>query len=186
MSYQPYGYAAPPPQTQVLVQPYRCSTAHLVIAWVLAVLTGLYLLPWAVAATRNRSNVAAIALINVFLGWTVVGWVVALVMACGSDRPVILVQAYAPPALPHAPQPWAQTAQPWEQAPQPWAQAPQPWQQTPQPWEQAPRPAQPWSPPQAALPPRSWSDPEPTTVDPLGTEPTRPLPRSPWEPDHRG
>ncbi|SDU82459.1 Superinfection immunity protein [Microlunatus sagamiharensis] len=170
VSYQPYGYLAP--QTQVLVQPYRCSTAHVVIAWVLTALTGLYLLPWAVAATRNRSNVAATALINLFLGWTVIGWVVALVMACGSDRPVVVVQAYAPPALPHPPQPWAQT--------------PQPWQQVPQPWEQAPRPAQPWSAPPAALAPRAWSDPEPTTVDPLGTEPTRPLPRSPWEPDHRG
>lgn len=167
MSYQPYGCPAPLPQPQVLVQPYRCSTAHVVIAWVLAVLTGLYLLPWAVAATRNRSNVAAVALVNLFLGWTVVGWVVALVMACGSDRPVVVVQAYAPPALPHPPQPWAQPA-------------------VPQPWEQAPRPVQPWSPPPAALPPRAWSDAEPTTVDPLGTEPTRPLPRSPWEPDHRG
>ena len=172
MSYQPYGYPAPPPQTQVLVQPYRCSTAHVVIAWLLAVLTGGYLLPWAIAATRNRSNVAAVALVDVFLGWTVVGWIVALVMACGSDRPVVVVQTYAPPALPLPPQPWAQTPQPWEQAPQP--------------WEQAPQPVQPWSPPPAALAPRAWSEPEPTTVDPLGTEPTRPLPRSPWEPDHRG
>ncbi len=187
MSYQPYGYPAPPPQTQVLVQPYRCSTAHVVVAWVGAVLTLAYLLPWAVAATRNRSNVAAIAMINLFLGWSLVGWVVALVMACGSDRPVVVVQhTYAPPALAHLPQPSA--AQPWGPS------AAQPaWVRTPQPWEQQALEPQAWSPPTApptppALPAsdRTWSAPEPTRVDPLGTEPTQPLTRSPWEPDHRG
>ena len=148
MSYQqPSGYPRPV-QTQVLVQPYRCSTGHVVIAWVSAVLTGFYLLPWAVAATRNRSNVAATALVNLFLGWTLIGWVVALVMACGSDRPVVLVQhTYAPPP------------------------PPQPWVPTP--------PALP------AAPSYGSTDPEPTRVDPLGSEPTQQLPRSPWEPDHR-
>ncbi|SEQ03749.1 superinfection immunity protein [Microlunatus flavus] len=176
MSYQPYGYPAPPPQTQVLVQPYRCSTAHVVIAWVCAALTLAYLLPWAIAATRNRSNVAAIALINLFLGWSLIGWVVALVMACGSDQPVVVVNhTYAPPALAQPPQPWGQppAQASWVQAPQPWSPAPPPW---------APGPQQ--TPP--ALPPRQHQEPEATWIDPSGSEPTRPLPRSPWEPDHRG
>jgi len=160
---QPYGY--PVPQTQVLVQSYRCSTAHVVIAWLCAVATVGYLLPWAIAATRNRSNVGAVAMINLFLGWSLIGWVVALVMACGSDQTVVVVQhTYAPP-----PQPW--------QAPQ------QQWIQTPQPQPQP----QPWSPAPPALPaaPAYTSYPEPTMVDPLGSEPTQQLPRSPWEPDHR-
>jgi hypothetical protein len=94
----------PPVQTQVLLPVHRCSTAHVVVAWVLAVLTGFYLLPWAVAATRGRRNVAAVALVDLLLGWTLVGWVVALVMACGADRPVVLVQhTYAPWGPPPAP-----------------------------------------------------------------------------------
>lgn len=171
---QPYGYPTIP-QTQVLVQPYRCSTAHIVIAWVLAVLTGLYLLPWAVSATRNRSNVAATAMVNLFLGWTVVGWIVALVMACGSERPaVVVLQTYGPP-----PQPW-----PLQQPPQHWAQTQTPaqpqWSQPQsQPWAETPPPALPATPSRPSYPS------EPTTVDPFGAEPTQQLPHSPWEPDHR-
>ena len=179
MSYQqPYGFSAPPPQTQLLVQPYRCSTAHVVIAWVCAVLTVGYLLPWAIGATRNRSNVAATALVNLLLGWSLVGWVVALVMACGSERPVVVVHnSYAPPALVQPPQPWGQVPPPygWAQPAEPWAQAPQPWSPPPAAWS---------SPQPPALPP-ARSTPEHTVVDPAGSEPTRPLPRSPWEPDHR-
>ena len=44
------------------------------------------MLPWAIAATRGRSNQAAIGLINVFLGWTFIGWIVALVMACQAHQ----------------------------------------------------------------------------------------------------
>jgi hypothetical protein len=40
------------------------------------------MLPWAIAATRGKSNQAAIGLLNLLLGWTLIGWVVALVMAC--------------------------------------------------------------------------------------------------------
>ena len=57
-----------------------------VIAWIIAVLTGLYMLPWAIAATRNLANHGAIALINFLLGWTVIGWIVALVMACRAKK----------------------------------------------------------------------------------------------------
>lgn len=60
------------------------DAAVVVIAWVLAVLSGFYMLPWAIAATRGRSNHGMIALVNVLLGWTFIGWVVALVMACQS------------------------------------------------------------------------------------------------------
>ncbi|MGI3779141.1 MAG: superinfection immunity protein [Janthinobacterium lividum] len=169
MSYQqPYGYLVQPVQTQVLVQPYRCSTAHVVIAWIVAVGTLGYLLPWAVAATRSRRNVASVALIDLLLGWSLVGWVVALVMACGSDQPVVVVHSsYGPP-----PQ------QPWGQAPPPQ----QPWQAPPrQQWTQASPPA----PPALPAPPSYPSSPEATQVDPLSSEPTQQLPRSPWEPDHR-
>jgi len=101
MSYQP--------QPVYVTQTYQCSTAHVVIAWVLAVLTGFYLLPWAIAATRNRTNVAAVALVNALTGWTVVGWIVALVMACGSNpvqqQFVTNNHLYAATPSPYPPQP---------------------------------------------------------------------------------
>jgi uncharacterized protein with PQ loop repeat len=63
----------------------RPGGVHQVIAWIVAILTLGYMLPWAVAATRRKSNTGAIALINVLLGWTVVGWVIALVMAASAE-----------------------------------------------------------------------------------------------------
>lgn len=60
----------------------QVSGAVLAIAWVCAVITLGYMLPWAAAATRGRSNQAAIGLLNFFLGWSLVGWIVALVLAC--------------------------------------------------------------------------------------------------------
>jgi hypothetical protein len=41
----------------------------------------LYWTPTLVAAGRKVPNVAQVAILNFFLGWTVVGWVIALVMA---------------------------------------------------------------------------------------------------------
>jgi uncharacterized membrane protein len=40
-----------------------------------------YLIPTFVAMARSHRNTAPIAVLNVFLGWTVVGWVVALCWA---------------------------------------------------------------------------------------------------------
>jgi hypothetical protein len=56
------------------------------VAWVLAILTLGYMLPWAIAATRGKSNAGAIGWINLLLGWTLIGWIIALVMACGSHQ----------------------------------------------------------------------------------------------------
>ena len=50
----------------------------------LVVLVGLYFLPTIIAKSRNVPNFGSIAVINVFLGWTLVGWVVALAMAARS------------------------------------------------------------------------------------------------------
>lgn len=56
------------------------------VAWSCAVLSAGYMLPWAIAATRGKANHGSIAAINLLLGWTIVGWVAALVMACGTHR----------------------------------------------------------------------------------------------------
>lgn len=41
-----------------------------------------YFLPTIVAACRNRRNGVSIAVVNLFLGWTCIGWVVAMAWAC--------------------------------------------------------------------------------------------------------
>ena len=45
----------------------------------------MYFLPSIVAFARNKRDTAAIVLLNFFLGWTMIGWVVALVWAVKTD-----------------------------------------------------------------------------------------------------
>ena len=47
----------------------------------LAILFLLYFVPTWIAGARNHHNQYAILALNLFLGWTFVGWVVALVWA---------------------------------------------------------------------------------------------------------
>jgi hypothetical protein len=42
----------------------------------------LYFVPSIVAVARKVPNTGSIIVIDVFLGWTFIGWVVALAMAC--------------------------------------------------------------------------------------------------------
>lgn len=51
-----------------------------------AVLTLGYMLPWMFAALRGKSNHWGIFVVNLLLGWTVIGWVIALVQAAGSHQ----------------------------------------------------------------------------------------------------
>ena len=47
----------------------------------------LYLLPCLIGWTRRAPDIGAIAVINILLGWTLIGWVVALAMAFRSVPP---------------------------------------------------------------------------------------------------
>lgn len=69
------------PRTAVITDS-RTNPVEVTLAWIITVLTLGYMLPWAVAATRGKSNSWAIGLVNFLLGWTFLGWVAALVMAC--------------------------------------------------------------------------------------------------------
>ena len=51
-----------------------------------AVLTLGYMLPWMIAALRGKSNHWGIFVVNLLLGWTIIGWVIALVQAAGSHH----------------------------------------------------------------------------------------------------
>jgi hypothetical protein len=47
---------------------------------------GLYFLPSMVAVSRKVTNQGSIFVINFFLGWSFIGWVVALAMACRTSN----------------------------------------------------------------------------------------------------
>ena len=50
----------------------------------------MYFLPSLVAFARSKRDTAAIVLLNLFLGWTMIGWVVALVWAVKTDVPMVV------------------------------------------------------------------------------------------------
>ena len=47
-----------------------------------------YMFPFLIALLRRTHNVGGVFLLNLLLGWTVIGWIVAFVMACGSSGKV--------------------------------------------------------------------------------------------------
>ena len=49
----------------------------------------LYFLPSIIALARTKRDTLAIFLLNFFLGWSVIGWIVALVWAAKNDVPVV-------------------------------------------------------------------------------------------------
>jgi len=59
------------------------STAHGIMGLMMIIgFIVLYNLPWIIALKRKLPNTLAIFLLDFFLGWSFVGWVVALVWAC--------------------------------------------------------------------------------------------------------
>jgi hypothetical protein len=65
----------------------------------IVVIIALYFLPTVVAALRHHHNTAMIAILNFFLGWTFVGWVIFLAMAFGNPAPqsTVIHNVYQPP-----------------------------------------------------------------------------------------
>ena len=65
---------------------------------------GIYFLPTIIGATRNVVNIGSVFAINLLLGWTLIGWAVALAMALRTNPP----SAYSS---------WQQGSGLWQQAP---------------------------------------------------------------------
>ena len=71
------------------VQPAdRSWTATKVVSVIVAIVTAGYMLPWAIAAVRDVPH-WLVFWINLLLGWTIIGWIVALVMSLRTQRLVI-------------------------------------------------------------------------------------------------
>lgn len=69
-----------------LVTDQRPRPVHAIVAIVVAILSAGYMLPWAIAAYRGNANVWPVFWVNLLLGWTVIGWIVALVMSLREHR----------------------------------------------------------------------------------------------------
>ena len=63
----------------------RSWTVTKVVAVVVAILTASYMLPWAIAAVRDVPH-WLVFWINLLLGWTIIGWVIALIMSLSAQR----------------------------------------------------------------------------------------------------
>ena len=50
----------------------------------------MYFLPTIMALVRSKRDTAAIFVLNFFLGWSVIGWVIALVWALKQDVPIAM------------------------------------------------------------------------------------------------
>jgi len=59
---------------------------RLIFAVLISVISLFYFLPFAIAFNRKRANTGAIFALNLFLGWSLVGWVLALVWSLKDER----------------------------------------------------------------------------------------------------
>ena len=50
----------------------------------------MYFLPSIIALIKSKRDTLAIFLLNFFLGWTVIGWLVALIWAAKHDVPLVV------------------------------------------------------------------------------------------------
>lgn len=56
-----------------------------------------YFLPTIIAIKRKSPHTAAVLILNIFFGVTLVGWIVALILASKQPQPVIVVYNSPPP-----------------------------------------------------------------------------------------
>src|SRR5216683_1353625 len=80
--------------------------ATIVLIAVVAASVLLYLLPVLLGWARHVPDIGAVAVINILLGWTLVGWALALALALRTVNratPVIQVMQNLPPVPPVPP-----------------------------------------------------------------------------------
>lgn len=75
-----------------IVTDQRDQPAATMFALLVTVFTLGYMLPWMVAAARGKANHWGVFWLNLLLGWTIIGWVGALVMSVLPHRPIGVYQ----------------------------------------------------------------------------------------------
>lgn len=72
--------------------------AQTAIFWLALVMAAvIYLLPTIIAIRRNSPHTAAAVIVNLIFGFTVVGWIVALILASKQPQPIVVIYGGAPP-----------------------------------------------------------------------------------------
>ena len=75
--------------SQINIEPAdRSWTLTKVIALIVAILSAGYMAPWAIAAIRDVRH-WSVFWVNLLLGWTVIGWIIALIMSLRAQRLII-------------------------------------------------------------------------------------------------
>jgi hypothetical protein len=67
------------------MHPFALFFFHFLGFWLV-----MYFLPSIIALARSKRDTLAIFLLNLFLGWSVIGWIVALVWAAKHDAPAVV------------------------------------------------------------------------------------------------
>jgi hypothetical protein len=77
----------------IIVASTQSNASVGLLGFVLMIWLGLafYFIPTFVAHQRKHNNLLAIGMLNLFLGWSVIGWVAAMVWACTNDVKVTVV-----------------------------------------------------------------------------------------------
>lgn len=70
------------------------------VSLTLIVAAGIYLLPTFLAVARGAERLWPAVLIDVLLGWTVVGWIAAMILALIPPKPAPSAPEHAPAAAP--------------------------------------------------------------------------------------
>ena len=68
----------------VLANAIVILTIFFLISWLFVALA-IYFIPLIVAKIRRHDNIVAIAILNIVLGWTFLGWLAALLWSLNSD-----------------------------------------------------------------------------------------------------
>lgn len=75
--------------SQINIEPVdRSWTLTKVVALIVAILSAGYMAPWAIAAIRDVRH-WSVFWVNLLLGWTVIGWIIALIMSLRAQRLII-------------------------------------------------------------------------------------------------
>jgi len=74
------------PTVSQIITDQRDNGVATMLAIIATVFTAGYMLPWVVAAARGKANHWTVFWVNLLLGWTIVGWVIAIIMAMGPHR----------------------------------------------------------------------------------------------------
>lgn len=101
-------------------------TALILILWLLAIAAGIfmYFLPTIIASRRKVANMTGVTLVNVLTGWTFLGWLAALIMACVLPRR--MPGMYPPQRMMTGPYPQIPPPRPDNRGPGSWNRAPYP------------------------------------------------------------